>query len=681
MASTLNASVCAILALILWTGVGMGITRRLTLGPTLSLPLAPIIGWAVQNVLSLAICLIDGFGAGTVIGTTVALVVLLALLGRAPAYATVISHPDPATSAAIRLPTWIYLAAALVALIPAAAVMPKFVQDGVILATPIFDHSKVALIDEIIRHGVPPGNPVFGNGPGAGEVAYYYLWHFGAAQLAQLTGASGWEADIASTWFTSFASLLLMSALALHFSGRRSASLLTLIFSATGSLRPILVAVFGEEPLHRVLKHSSGFAGWLFQSSWSPHHVAAAACVVVAVLLMVRLSQRPNLFTLLTLSAVVAAAFESSIWVGGITFALIGLVVGVALLIAMPVVKRRTFIVTCLTAAILAALLSSPLIAAQLDAATSRGSALPIVIRPFPVLGVLFAEPLRHILDLPAYWLVLLVIEFPLVFIPGILGFRQLFSEDNDPERRLLLLACTSTSVVCLCGSWLLLSTVGDNNDLGWRAVLPGLLLLTVTAASVTSRWLSRPIRSLAVLMLVAFLATIPDSLTNIRGNIVGHATTSAAAFAAAPDMWAAVRKYTSSDMRVANNPAYLQEVTPWPINISWALLADRRSCFAGNELAIAFASLPSGQRQEISDLFLRIFAGTGTPNDIKHIVDAYGCRAAIVTAQDGAWDHDPFAGSGLFKLAEEAKGKWRIYLSTTAGATDHSASPTGLAN
>ena len=48
------------------------------------------------------------------------------------------------------------------ALAPAVAIMPKIGGDGVALAPPIFDHSKVAMIDEMTRLGLPPGNPFFG---------------------------------------------------------------------------------------------------------------------------------------------------------------------------------------------------------------------------------------------------------------------------------------------------------------------------------------------------------------------------------------------------------------------------------------------------------------------------------------------------------------------------------------
>src|SRR6202043_2742103 len=91
------------------------------------------------------------------------------------------------------VPPWAWIGAALLALIPAIAVLPKSVGDGAILAGPIFDHAKVALIDEISRLGLPPGNPFFGDANEPPRLAYYYLWYFNAAQLSAGLGVSGWE--------------------------------------------------------------------------------------------------------------------------------------------------------------------------------------------------------------------------------------------------------------------------------------------------------------------------------------------------------------------------------------------------------------------------------------------------------------------------------------------------------
>jgi hypothetical protein len=64
------------------------------------------------------------------------------------------------------------------------------------------------------RLGLPPANPFFGEFGERGRLAYYYLWYFSAAQLAIMTGLTGWEADIALTWFSAFSSLTLMMGLA-----------------------------------------------------------------------------------------------------------------------------------------------------------------------------------------------------------------------------------------------------------------------------------------------------------------------------------------------------------------------------------------------------------------------------------------------------------------------------------
>ncbi len=95
-----------------------------------------------------------------------------------------------------------------------------FRRRGVHLADPIFDHSKIAIIDAMTRQGLPPVNPVFGAVGAAGRLVYYYLWHFSAAELALPLRVSGWEADIGLTWFTAFASLTLMMGIAVWLSKR-----------------------------------------------------------------------------------------------------------------------------------------------------------------------------------------------------------------------------------------------------------------------------------------------------------------------------------------------------------------------------------------------------------------------------------------------------------------------------
>ena len=198
---------------------------------------------------------------------------------------------------------------------------------------------RSAIIDAITRLGLPPANPFFGELGEPGRLAYYYLWYFSGAQLAALLGLTGWEADIALTWFSAFSSLSLMMGLALWF-GRRSAPVWALLFAATGSLRFVFWFVFGAQRLDGLLAHPTGFAGWLFQSAWVPQHLMSVSCVVIAVLLMSRLAAHRSGLVFITLVLVVVAGFECSTWIGGITFLLAAFAATLVLLIQIPPLER-----------------------------------------------------------------------------------------------------------------------------------------------------------------------------------------------------------------------------------------------------------------------------------------------------------------------------------------------------
>jgi hypothetical protein len=652
MPSVIPVISCAAVALVIWGCVGWLIARRVFAGSKLAFALAPTLGWAIQNTIALALALGLGFSA------------IVSLAATSAVAFVALTSPKGAHEGKSSIPAAVFLCAALLALLPAVALLPKFAADGIQFAGPIFDHSKVALIAEIARSGVAPANPVFAEGGAGGSVSYYYLWHFGAAELAKLTGATAWEADIASSWFTGFASLMLVGGLALELGRRISGALLAIGFCCVASLRVPLAWLVGQSPLDQVLRRQTGLAGWLLETSWSPHHVMSAGCTVTALLLLVRIAQRPNLTLMAVLAIVVSAGFQSSLWVGGIMFALMGPMGAVLLILELEPAKRRGFLIGALVAAAAAIALSFPLIIEQVKAAEAHAGALPVTIGPYRVFGAALSAGLHRVLDAPAYWLIFLEIELPIAFIiGGISLWRLLRTKTQTTETKLTVRVVAIAALISLLGGWLLVSTLGINNDLGWRAVLPAIIILNATAGVAVSDWLGRrrwgPIAGFTVLLLLA----APDTVRLIDSNFTGSPQSRSSVFVDGPEMWAAVRRHASFQDRVANNPLFLENLTPWPINLSWALLADRRSCFAGNELALALTNLSVEQRQTISDLFIRVFAGDGTEDDIAEIARHYGCRVALVTAEDGAWDRDPFAKSSLYRLAETRAGKWRIYV------------------
>jgi hypothetical protein len=272
------------------------------------------------------------------------------------------------------------------------------------------------------------------------------------------------------------------------------------------------------------------------------------------------------------------------------------------------------------------------------------------------------------VLDLPAFWLVFLVVELPAIFITGAVALAALLRAKLDRATRRDALALAALAAAGLAVSWLFVSTVAENDDLGWRAVLPGVLVLTSFAAAGIAQWIAAHAWIAVSTALLGIALGLPGSARIIRENIAGQRQPDAVAFAQAPPMWAAVRRHAAEDERVGNNPHDLAAVTPWPVNIGWALLSDRRSCYAGPEFTKVFTALPAERRAEIDALFTRVFAGDGSPDDVRDLATVYGCRVIALTAADGAWRRDPFAMNPFYRLIERSPDHWRIYRAISPG-------------
>src|SRR6202048_1607134 len=659
MPSTFSAAAGAVVALLFWTVVGLSISRRL-LPRALALPLAPSLGWAIHSAATLASFLLFGFSAAAAAG--------IAIVAGVASFASLfqkIDGPDPEGT----VPTWAYVAAAILALAPAAAVAPEHLGESVVVASPIYDHAKGAIIDAITRLGLPPATPFFGECGEAGRLAYYYLWYFSAAQVAALLGLTGWEADIALTWFSAFSSLSLMMGLALWF-GRRLAPVWALLFAATGSLRLLLGSLLGAQGLDGLLARPTGFAGWLYQSAWVPQHLMSASSVVIAVLLMSRLAAQRNASVFIPLVLVVVAGFESSTWIGGITFLLAAFAAGLVLLIRAPSLERWPLALGFAAAAALSVVLAAPFVLDQVADVAGRTSRAPVAIGHFPVLGDWFAEPIRYLLDYPAYWLVLLPVEMPATYVAGVVALATfLASRKLDPQRQRDAMVTAALTVAGLTVSWLMASTLGEINDLALRAVFPVAVILIIFAAAGLSVWIASGARIAAGAAVCGLLLGLSEAVLIIYGNTIERPPQPGRAFAQTHAMWEAVRRHAGPGERIGNNPLFLAEMTPWPVNLSWALLSNRSSCFAGRELTLAYAPLPRGRREELNALFIRVFAGTGSANDVRDLALRFGCRAIVLTAEDGAWQRDPFAASGHYQLVESSPERWRIYRSIAAAA------------
>jgi hypothetical protein len=315
-------------------------------------------------------------------------------------------------------------------------------------------------------------------------------------------------------------------------------------------------------------------------------------------------------------------------------------------------------------AALLVVCLVAPFVLNQLAAVRARGGGAPIAVSHYRVFGEFLPPALRSVLDLPGYWLLIQPVELPAIFFAGVVALIVMLRRALPRAEKL-----TVALLACLAGAglvvpWLLVSTLGNNNDLGLRAIIPAAMVLIVSVAAAAAGLVKGRLRVvIAALALIGLALSLPDTAKIIRDNIAGRQRPDGVAFAQSPELWAAVRRYTPPAARVANNPLFVKGVTPWPVNISWALLANRSSCFASLDLALAYTSLPAERRAAINAQFVRVFAGDGTDDDVHALATQYDCDVVVVAPTDKAWDHDPFAASPDYRLAEMRNDRWKIYV------------------
>jgi hypothetical protein len=448
MASPVTAALCALIATGFWTLLGLAIARHFLPRP-LALGAAAVIGWATHSVATLPLYVWLGFSPINVVA--IAVVCLLAA-----GFSFSVRVSEKMAGAVPSLPVWSMgcICAAVVALVPAIAILPKYYGDTVALADPIFDHSKSALIDAMARLGLPPVNPIFGEVGTPARLAYYYLWHFSAAELALVAHASGWETDVGLTGFTAFSSLTLIMGIAVWLSKRSAAAFWTVGLATAGSLWITIFTLAGTNDLRPVLLFPIGMSGCLFQATWVPQHLMAGGCTVVAVLLLAHYIKQPNLTLVLILALIVAAGVESSSFVGGITFLVAVLFTAPLVFYAVAPARRLVAIAGLALAAMVAICFVVPFILDQLTALRERGAAHPIAFSPYAVFGDFLRLPIQRILDLPAYWLLIAPIELPAVFVAGVIAIVTLLRSAGESRSEKLAVSF----LACLAGASLVVS-------------------------------------------------------------------------------------------------------------------------------------------------------------------------------------------------------------------------------
>ncbi|PDT81049.1 hypothetical protein [Sinorhizobium sp. BJ1] len=552
----------------------------------------------------------------------------------------------------------------LLCLLPTFEIIPQYYGGSVGVGHPIWDHAKIAIVNEIAQNGVPPANPFHSEAGSPNTLIYYYAWHFIAACSSVITGATGWEADIALTGITALFSTFVVTWLAVARSRSANAAWWVLPLLFVGSLKPIVRFVCGKW-LDKWMAPQHGLQTWIIQAPWVPQHVFSGTLALIAIMAYLRIlfsDAGRNMALAMFMGAILASAYGSSMWAGGLSLLLILPIVGVLSVSHVLRAKRLPEVFISLSVTVAMTLLCAAVLISEQSSILHTRKVVDFWVFPIFVGDHWF-------LDVPGFWLVQIFLEFGIIYLSFIIWS---FARPSDDINRYAHIDCAIfVSVLAPLFCTQLLHSTIMYNDLGWRVLIPSMLVMTALAAGLFSTHIGKGTLVGRITTITAIMLLTPSILTGAKSvysntskfRVEGPESEEGTAFKASPEMWKAVRDVTPPDEAVANNPLDLASMTYAPGNISWAILSQRRHCGTTLDFLRAYAAqLTPKEASDVYNFFVRAFAGLATEDQLRVMKEKYLCRTLVVTSRDGLWGKPVLDNNSVYKLISEKKGKWRIY-------------------
>ena len=368
-----------------------------------------------------------------------------------------------------------------------------------------YDHTtRVSIIDAMTRTGVPPINPSYYPGHYVKLTFLYFFWYI-LGSIIDFTGGSYINARTALFASIIWCGVALMAMIAFYLrlrNGRDGGKIWKNVFIGIGLL---LITGLDILPTLSLMRLGNGTIGdlehwneqitaWVGSLLWVPHHVAGLIAGFVGVMLVhsVREKSRTKQFTALVFSGVAfASALGLSVWV---TFVFV-LFWGVWMLFLYFQKEQRALLLPMIITGVVALLLAGPFLLGLLSGGSGgEAGAFPIA---FTVRSFRFADVF---LENSSLWWKFFV---RLIFLPlnyfFELGFFALAAfiwlkshKDNLRDNPFYFAEILLLGVSFFVGTFTR-STLIENNDLGWRAWLPGQFVLLIWGVDVLSQFATTP--------------------------------------------------------------------------------------------------------------------------------------------------------------------------------------------
>ena len=676
----LNSMFAAIVAIILFTIPGLSVLRLLGLinhRYLLSTFLvAPALGLCTYGPFSLAITTLIGYSTINLIITWLLFHGIISIWKN---QGSTISFCEISNKYSLLL----LIGMVLWAIIPTIDIFPALYQNGLFVNDRIFDHAKVALVDAIVREGMPPINPYYAPNGETIPLIYYYTWHFLVSQVKLIANVTGWQAEVAFNWFTGFATISFLSALAIRITKKAITGFLLLILALAGPPTDALYFLLGPRWENFIRHPEHGLEVLWIQMGWVPQHVFSALALMV-LLFIVNQVLTSKIFKIryaVIAGLCAAAAFGSSTWVGGIGFLLVlPFVIGMSIWLRLPRCNYINTLKTALLAIFVCVLFALPLIISQVSGPSLTESELPFGLGLYTATRLISKESyLGYIVHMILFWLQFLPLNLGIIFV---LGSLSMFNHPSKIlEERIFLNLSIGATFGFLIITQFIQSTFW-NNTFGWRAVLvPVMLLMVWSAIALTKlvtynnieQWRSKVFlerwqTTIFTLVIIGLTVGILSSLRILQWPTPYYPPSTEIlaqhqGFLLQQEAWAKVREYAKPKDKVQANPDGYAILTPWPATLPYALFADRATAYANPEYATVFAyRYNQTEREQQYHLIQNIFSEHPNIESIRIAHDILKIKVLLVDKFDKVWNSDAIENSGLYDLVHKTIN-FKIYV------------------
>ena len=401
-------------------------------------------------------------------------------------------------------------------------------QNELYFSVASYDHTtRVSVVDAITRTGVPPINPSYYPGHYVKLTFLYFFWYI-LGGLVDLIGGPLVDARMALYASILWCGIALMTAIAFYLRMRNNEQPQQIWKKAFIGMSLLFVTGLDILPSIMVIRYGNGVVGdiehwneqitaWVGSLLWVPHHVASLISCLVGIMLVhyVRNRSRKEKYASLAFAGVAfASAAGLSIWVILVFVAFWG-IWALALLIQK---KHSHLFFPMIFAGVVALLLAGPfllgIVSSGGEGNAGGAGAFPVTltIRSFRILDALvgdsslFLKLLVRFIFLPLNYL----FELGFFFLVGFIWLRS--SNGKLLENPYYFAEVLLLAVSFFIGTFTR-STLIENNDLGWRAWLPGQFVLLIWGVDVlsgfskssNSRFVLSPATKYNLVLLVAF--------------------------------------------------------------------------------------------------------------------------------------------------------------------------------